>query len=311
MSGGLYVIIITMIVGGIIAYLGTQFGRQVGRRKISFLGLRPRYTSTLVTIIVGMFIAFFTITVIAFYSRKAKVALVGFQDLVKSKQKLQAEIINLNKKLGKSSAVFQVNEPISSGAISQGGFSDKERQMNRIIDDAKKEIKRRTAEKALFLKGTVSLNIKEKDLLNYNNKEYEKLLESLSANNSGSVVLVYSEYNAYFNQKVNVKFNVYPNVKLYNKGETLHSIHVKGNTEEEKLFYEMLDFLNDLEQKVIQKGMIRVPLSKSMIDLPISDVFNALSEIKDYGGWVEITANASEDLYTSGPLKFSITVNPL
>ncbi|MGV8123911.1 MAG: DUF3084 domain-containing protein [Candidatus Xenobiia bacterium LiM19] len=72
MARGLFVVMIALCSGGLLAYLGNQFGRQVGRRKMSFLGLRPRHTSILITVAVGMFISLFTITMIAFFHRELR-----------------------------------------------------------------------------------------------------------------------------------------------------------------------------------------------------------------------------------------------
>ncbi|HEY4003254.1 MAG TPA: DUF3084 domain-containing protein, partial [Candidatus Xenobia bacterium] len=51
---GLFVI--GVVVSGAIAWLGNWVGRTVGRRKLSLFGMRPRHTSTMVTVATGTFI---------------------------------------------------------------------------------------------------------------------------------------------------------------------------------------------------------------------------------------------------------------
>ncbi len=49
---------------GLIAYLGDLVGRKVGKKRLTLFGLRPRYTSVIITVITGILIAAFSITLI-------------------------------------------------------------------------------------------------------------------------------------------------------------------------------------------------------------------------------------------------------
>lgn len=57
------VILITLVAGGI-AYIGDRVGHQVGRKRLTMFGLRPKYTSTIVAVGTGMLIAL-SVTLIA------------------------------------------------------------------------------------------------------------------------------------------------------------------------------------------------------------------------------------------------------
>ncbi len=147
------VVMLAMAAGGLLAYLGSQFGRQVGRRKISFMGLRPRYTSLLITFLVGMFTSLFAITVIALFSEKAKIALIGLTDLQKGKKQLQRDIHELHKNLTMNAALFQLNEPVAMTVVPAGAsVSEKEFQLNALITKATREVQARNDDQALFIK---------------------------------------------------------------------------------------------------------------------------------------------------------------
>src|ERR1700686_881354 len=45
------------IIAGVIAYIGDRVGHQVGRKRLTLFGLRPKYTSTVVAVATGMLIA--------------------------------------------------------------------------------------------------------------------------------------------------------------------------------------------------------------------------------------------------------------
>ena len=54
---GIGLILAIAIVAGAIAYIGDRVGHQVGRKRLTLFGLRPKYTSTIVAIATGMLIA--------------------------------------------------------------------------------------------------------------------------------------------------------------------------------------------------------------------------------------------------------------
>ena len=49
------------VLSGLVAWLGNKLGRQVGRRKMSLFGLRPRHTSNVITVATGSLIFLVTL----------------------------------------------------------------------------------------------------------------------------------------------------------------------------------------------------------------------------------------------------------
>ena len=47
---GVLLIVVLIITGGAIAFIGDRLGTKVGKKKLSIFGLRPRHTSIIVTI---------------------------------------------------------------------------------------------------------------------------------------------------------------------------------------------------------------------------------------------------------------------
>ena len=87
---GLRLIIILAVVGGLIAFIGDKLGSKIGKKKLSVFGLRPYYTSVLMTVITGVLIAATTIIVMAASSDSARTAMFGMEQL-------QDELRSLNK----------------------------------------------------------------------------------------------------------------------------------------------------------------------------------------------------------------------
>ena len=46
-------LVMTVLMGGIIAYYGDLIGRKLGKKRITFYGLRPKYTAVLITSLTG------------------------------------------------------------------------------------------------------------------------------------------------------------------------------------------------------------------------------------------------------------------
>lgn len=55
---------VTVLMGGLIAYLGDLIGRRFGKRRASIFGLRPRHTAILITAVTGVLISLLTTTVL-------------------------------------------------------------------------------------------------------------------------------------------------------------------------------------------------------------------------------------------------------
>ena len=91
MEGGWFMLIVLAVMGGLIAYLGDKIGSKVGKRKIKLMGLRPKYTSILVTIMTGISIAVVTLGVMSVLSENARVALFGMNKLRQQQHVLEEQ----------------------------------------------------------------------------------------------------------------------------------------------------------------------------------------------------------------------------
>ena len=67
---GILIALFIVIVAGVVAYVGDRVGHQVGRRRLTLFGLRPKYTSTIVAVGTGMLIAL-SVTVVALIASEA------------------------------------------------------------------------------------------------------------------------------------------------------------------------------------------------------------------------------------------------
>lgn len=89
---GVTVILGIVITGGIIAFIGDRIGTRVGKRRMTLWGLRPRYTSIIITILTGILIAGSTLGVLSLMSYDVRTALFGMEALKAQTQELASEV---------------------------------------------------------------------------------------------------------------------------------------------------------------------------------------------------------------------------
>lgn len=81
---GFPLIIVLAIAGGVIAYVGDRIGMKVGRKRLSVFGLRPKYTSMIVTILTGVMIAGCSIILLSLASDNVRTALFEIREIQES-----------------------------------------------------------------------------------------------------------------------------------------------------------------------------------------------------------------------------------
>ncbi len=106
---GTTTIIIIMIVAGGIAYVGDRVGHQVGRKRLTLFGIRPRYTSTIVAIGTGMLIALIVTLIALLFSQQVKNALFRMNQISARITELQTQEQSLESKVNNGQLVQPVD----------------------------------------------------------------------------------------------------------------------------------------------------------------------------------------------------------
>ena len=106
---GTLVIIIIMIVAGAIAYVGDRVGHQIGRKRLTLFGIRPRYTSTIVAVGTGMLIALIVTSIAILFSQQVKTALFRMNQISAEITTLQTQQKALESKVNGGQLVQPVN----------------------------------------------------------------------------------------------------------------------------------------------------------------------------------------------------------
>lgn len=96
---GIALILFLSIMGGAIAFGGDRLGSKIGKKRLSILGLRPKHTSIVVTIITGALTVALTMSVLSIVSRDVRTALFGMEQLKAQLTTLSSEVERKNDQL--------------------------------------------------------------------------------------------------------------------------------------------------------------------------------------------------------------------
>ncbi len=160
---GVILVVILILTGGVIAFIGDRLGSKVGKKKLSLFGMRPRHTSILVTIITGILITTVSIGIMAVASKDVRTALFGME-------KLKTEMANTQRYLNEtSSALNTVKKDLNS--------------TKEEYEKSKQELKS-SKEELSKAKEAADLMHQEQELLQGKNQELWAVNNTLTADNN-------------------------------------------------------------------------------------------------------------------------------
>ena len=105
---GIVLVVVLLIMGGAIAYIGDHLGSKIGKKRISIWGLRPKHTSILMTIVTGVLISLLTLGTMTVISNDVRTALFGMEKLNKKIATLNSDIKGKNQEI--QQALTQLTE---------------------------------------------------------------------------------------------------------------------------------------------------------------------------------------------------------
>lgn len=88
----MFLILVLVVTGGLIAWLGDTIGRKVGRKRLTLFGLRPRHTSVVITVITGILIAGSSLGIMAIVSQDVRTALFSMKQLQETLARNQVQL---------------------------------------------------------------------------------------------------------------------------------------------------------------------------------------------------------------------------
>lgn len=214
-----------MLLAGTVAYVGDRVGHQVGRKRLSLFGIRPRYTSTLIAIGTGMVIALVVTLVAIFASQQVKTAFFKLNSINQQIAELTRREHNLETKVNTGRLI----EPVDVLMV----------PFYRIVDHSASSKERMATVRTFYFDAVKFIN-------GYYPKigvlkayaiptDLDKKLASLdvliaAAQQKGNVMLTaVSDQNLFQNDQIHFAINATSDVRVYQKGQAIAQLTVPGN----------------------------------------------------------------------------------
>ena len=218
-------VVFVMLLAGTVAYVGDRVGHQVGRKRLSLFGIRPRYTSTIIAIGTGMVIALVVTLVAIFASQQVKTAFFKLNSINQQIAELTRREHNLETKVNTGRLV----EPVDVLMV----------PFYRIVDKSASAKERMATIRTFYFDSVKFINTYYPRL---GLKPYaiptdlDKKLASLdvliaAAQQKGNVMLTaVSDQNLFQNDQIHFAIDATSDVRIYQKGQAIAQLTVPGKS---------------------------------------------------------------------------------
>ena len=310
LGGFVLIVAITIIAGGI-AYFGDRVGHQIGRRRLTLFGLRPKYTSTIIAVGTGMMIAF-VVTILALsFSAYARAAFFHLDEINQRVNQLQAQADELNK-LRDTSVVINRGDLLYEQYLRltpQMTRAAKLKALSAFFDAVVQALDRRY----------VSARLKPNRSHGGDPEVQRKLGEFLDdprtqgvlLSNVPVIVLALADQNLFVNDPIHFAFVPYPDRLLFPAGKTLGSVEVDGGTTivPTIAYGQLQGAVGNLAIGIGMPG----PFARALPAISDEQVRRMSEEIRTGRGHFYIVAKATIDVYPHTgaiPIAFELRRSP-
>lgn len=334
-----------VVIGGLVAYLGDIVGTRIGKRRISLFGLRPRHTSSVITVITGILIVAGTFVVLAATSETVHTALFSMKfiqrqisslteqlqesrqeleeleaerdslrsqvdDLTVRRRSLEEEVANLKKEadeLRRGLEQMREERILAFAGELLGQVSVGPNASAEEVQEALNALVRQVAVMASLRVGTrpedITVTIPE--------DQWKKTTEQLVGAPKKYVIRMIAESNLVRGDPVHGILELHESHLVYQKGQELISHTFTEPLSRERAEGELLSLLQEVNNRSVADGILRDPLRGTVGNISASDFFDAVDELVDKDPPFLVTIEASDDIYTEGPVRVKIKVEGL
>jgi uncharacterized protein (DUF3084 family) len=307
---------------GLVAYLGNRLGRSVGRRKMTLFGLRPKYTSNIITVTTGSMIFLVTLGLAAAVSSEVRIFLGGLDELVRQNQAQVAKLTEQQQELQRrisedtrkivAGQILAPYQPLALGVVECGRSDAQTReQLDALLVRANELVLSLNNEAAKKV-GQAPFG-KETHLVGYIVERKKTLIQEL-VRRKGTVVcqVLNWEQPAFLGEKVVADFMVRPNPRIFRQGQVIIGTRIDGTLPSDEVEAAVRNFIyRDLQYTALRAGMLRNPLYNRLFTSIDKAALSTQSKvIVDEHRVVTLEVVANVDIFPLGPLDASLRVRP-
>jgi uncharacterized protein (DUF3084 family) len=304
MSVAAFLIPLLILVSGLVAFIGNLVGRAIGRKRLTLLGMRPRYTAQIVTVLTGMMITVVTLAVVLLASQDARQALFHLQEVQQQTRQLEQQIAAQQREL----RALQVRDII---------YQNDQEVLRTVIDgrDPLDDIRRRVqtfvdlAVRAAGQRGAAAGQDRATIVISPPGLTVDVVARDIAERGQRMVVRMIASENTVRGLPVHATILVFPNAVVFREGQTVATASVDGRDSRAQIETALVDLATASAAIAKRDGVISPPfaLTTSPVDVRVDPavVLDTVDRIKTAGAATTVRAVALLDTYTVGPLSIT------
>ncbi|MBV9439251.1 MAG: DUF3084 domain-containing protein [Candidatus Eremiobacteraeota bacterium] len=287
------------VVAGIIAYIGDRVGHQIGRKRLTLFGLRPKYTSTIVAVATGMLIAL-SVTVLALVvSNQVRTAFFRLGQLTSQINALQAQAVAQEQELNttRNGAIAMARGTLIGPGIVMDQTQTEDQQLRvfaSYFDETVRVVNQNAARLGLQPSKSRSSDPKVRgDLLTVLRAAHDHW----SSMGEGRVPLLFlpiARRNLFRGEPIDFTFGSWTDTRLFSDGQAVASIDVEGGRAVTQPDYALLQ---SRAFNALAKAGMPYPFFAFPSGFDPTRVEAVVAQLARVRGHFRITARSEGDLY--------------
>ena len=328
------VVLLLLVIGGAIAYIGNYVGKYIGKRRLTIFNLRPRHTAMTITVLSGVLIAILTLGVLLAVSQDARTAFLGLDRLKSQISEKSAELSAakealklLNDELSVKLAEQKTLAAKLTGARAEIGSLNKARQK------LSREVAVTRQGEVIFKKGEVimlslikagpeknkieaglrqilaaadanlrSYGARGSNLVTMATDDFDQAVYSLTGQDKVFVVKLIALRNTLWGEEVPAQFDIIENKLIFKENAEIAAGDIAAKLSPPQIEQEVTRILELARQAALAAG-VQPDTSGSLGSLPYSQIVDLARKIKSADRKTGLKVCAKKDIYASGPLE--------
>jgi uncharacterized protein (DUF3084 family) len=296
-----FLVPLLILVSGLVAFIGNTVGRAIGRKRLTLLGVRPRYTAQIVTVLTGMMITVVTLAVVLLASQDARQALFHLQEVQRQTRQLEDQIAAQQRALRALQVrdiIYQNDQEVLRTVIDgRDPLDDIQRRVKTFVDLAARAARERGAaagqDGATLVIAPPGLTV-------------DVIARDIAERAQRMVVRMIASENTVRGLPVHATVLVFPDTVAFREGQMIATASVNGRDPRGRIETALVDLAASAAVAAKREGVISPPfaLTTSPVDVRVDPaiVLETVDRIKTAGTATTVRAVALLDTYTVGPL---------
>ncbi len=299
-------IVFIAVLAGAIAYVGDRVGHQVGRKRLTMFGMRPKYTSTMIAVGTGMLIALAVTLIAIFASQRVETAFFRLGEINAQIADLQRKENDLEAKVTSGRLVVPVGTVMTPSyvIIRKNASSQARYQALKDLYDSAVQFVNQTYPRAYGLKKFVVPKDVDKQLRASSDEERLQLMVA----SSDVLVTVVADQNLFINDPIHFELDFNADTLKFSARELIAQIVIPGHRHANvSLALRQLGF-----QVSAFASRVNLPeYFQTVVPVASFPDQTQMQQMIDQPGTYVMTAFAAADIYThTGDIPIVVTLQP-